>query len=101
MSESPVELGLSAEARVLLDTLPDGVAVYAGDLHACYVNRVWSERRLIKSVQSVPSAAESAAEPAFNAPPQPALAAALARARAGALEASAVIERTRPGLQPE
>jgi rsbT co-antagonist protein RsbR len=103
-----VELGrlLGVEARALFDamfdTLPDGVAVFDTSLRACYVNRVWVERRLVQRIDSEPSAAEGpSAEPAFNATTQPALVAALSRLHGGAAETSAIIERTRPGLSPE
>lgn len=86
---------LSVEARALLDSLPDGVAVFGAD-RALYTNRIWSERRLVQSTQ-----VGCEREPAFNAATQPPLAAALGRILAGANDQSAVIERTRPGLQPE
>lgn len=94
---------LGVEARALLDALPDGVAVFDADLRACYVNRVWVERRLVQRVDVDGSAAAEGAsvEPAFNATAQPALVAALSRLSAGATETSAIIERTRPGLSPE
>jgi len=107
--EPGLEQVLSIEARALLDSLPDGVAVFGPDLRACYVNRVWAERRLIQRVdlQELSAASgesasrDGAAEPAFNLATQPALAAAVGRLRAGAAEATAIIERTRPGLKPE
>ena len=86
-----VELGrlLGVEARALFDamfdTLPDGVAVFDASLRACYVNRVWVERRLVQRIDSDPSGAEGpSAEPAFNATTQPALVAAVSRLHAGA-----------------
>ncbi len=93
MSASVLEQVLNASARALLDTLPDGVAVFGADRHACYANRVWTERRLLLCVDG--------GEPAFNATMQGAFGAALGRILAGAAEATVVVERTRPGLQPE
>lgn len=94
---------LGVQARALLDALPDGVAVFDASLRACYVNRVWVERRLVQRVDLDGSSAPegTSAEPAFNATAQPAIVAALSRLSAGAKETSAIIERTRPGLSPE
>lgn len=112
--ESALGQVLSAEARALLDALPDGVAVFGADLCACYVNRVWSERRLVQRVISPEPAAPSPlsdgpdanttvnpAEPAFNTAAQSALYAAFVRLRQGATETTTLFERTRPGLNLE
>lgn len=93
---------LSVEARALLDSLPDGVAVFGANLCALYTNRIWIERRLVQSSQSSQSAESTGdREPAFNSATQAPLAAALGRILAGASDSTTVIERTRPGLQPE
>jgi rsbT co-antagonist protein RsbR len=96
---------LNLETRTLLDSLPDGVAVFGVDSCACYVNRVWKERRLVQRAETNDSAApgspDAVPEPSFNVPSQPVLAAALNRLRAGANEVTATVERTRPGLQSE
>lgn len=81
----------------MLDALPDGVAVFGADLRACYVNRIWNERRLVRRLDL----SGKEAEPAFNAAMQGPLVAALMRIRAGASEANTIVERTRPGLQSE
>lgn len=70
--------------------------MFGSDLRALYTNRSWSDRRLVQSTQT-----GCEREPAFNAATQAPLAAALGRILAGAKDQTAVIERTRPGLQPE
>ena len=99
----PEATALGIESRALLDSLPDGVAVFDAGLRVCYVNRVWIERRLIQRLDGAASGdgADGNREPAFNATTLPPLLAALNRLRSGASEASAIVERTRPGLQPE
>ncbi len=94
------EFVLGTDAHVMLDLLPDGIAVFDSELRLRFANRIFCERLpTIKSPSppesAAPDAAAAAADPAAQLPPQ--LGAALERVFAGAPAASALVEQPRPG----
>jgi rsbT co-antagonist protein RsbR len=85
-----VEFALGAEARAMLDLLPDGVAVFDRTLSLRFASRVFRER--------LPTVVSVSDRPSERLPT--ALSAAVKRVVEGAPTASVVLEQPRPGESP-
>lgn len=94
----PPEFALGADARAMLDLLPDGIAVFDPQLRLRFANRVFRER--------LPTVVSGSSAPAVDgsspAAPEPAslpasLSTALQRVQGGVPAASALVEQPQPG----
>lgn len=95
-SATPTEFALGADARAMLDLLPDGIAVFDQQLRLHFANRVFRERlpAVVSGGPAVDGSAPAAPEPA-SLPAS--LSTALSRVLDGVPAASALVEQPRPG----
>ncbi len=95
-----VEFVLGAEARAMLDLLPDGVAVFDQTLSLRFASRVFAER-LPAVVSAVPARTPTDILPEAVADRLPtALGTALKRVVEGAASVTVTLEQVRPGESP-